>query len=1149
MTVRRVLPLMSQISLPNGHAVSDFSVVGIGASAGGLDAYRKLLAAMPDNSGMAFILVQDLDPTHESMIVELLADATKMPVNQAVDGMPVLPNQVYVIPPGAYLSVVAGALHLSAPGVRHGSRLPFDFLLRSLATEYGARAVAVILSGNGADGTLGLRSIHNEGGLVIAQDPAEAQYDGMPTNAVRSGLVDRVLRLEDIPRALIEQSPSLRAPTATIDTLPAIVDFLRTRTGHDFTLYKAGTLRRRIERRLALFPRLAGDMAAYLALLRADNAEPDLLAADLLINVTSFFRDASVFALLNDTVIPDLVRTHGQDTPIRVWIAGCSSGEEAYSIAILFREQITALRQDVKLQIFASDVDAEAVALAREGFYPSAIEHDVSAERLSRFFSKETNGYRVAPELRSCVVFTVHDLLLDPPFARLDLISCRNLMIYFQPEAQAKIISVFHFALGEGGLLLLGSAETVGDASGRFVTVAKPERLYRRIGQRGSVPIDYTPLGQDGTRARPRAGQNPAQPRHAVLAELCRRMVIECFAPAAILINRKHECLYLLGPTDRYLTVPAGHPSSDLLAMARTDVRPKLRAAIQQAGQTNQRVTISGGRLRAEDGPGGYSIDVQPLKNEGEDLLLICFTEAPDTLLGASGVIVEQDGARVVELERELSETKGELRAAIRDLEISNEEQKIINEEALSVNEEHQSTNEELLTSKEELQSLNEELTALNSQLQETLERQRTTSNDLQNVLYSTDVATLFLDAALNIRFFTPATKALFNVIATDIGRPLTDLRSLAQDAELLNDAKQVLTTSVPVERDIDSRQGIWYMRRIFPYRTQTEGVEGVVITFSDITERRNTADALNAAKRQAEQANTAKSRFLAAASHDLRQPLQTLTLVQGLLAKSVTGPMALKLVDRMTKTLTTMSDMLNALLDINQIDAGAVHAEFSNFPINFLLEPIRDEFAEIAQAKGLKWRVVPSALVLNSDPRLLGQMLRNLVANAIKYTDTGTVLLGCRRRAGAVVLEVWDTGHGIPEAELTAIFDEYHQLENAAREQCRGLGLGLSIVQRLGKLLGHQVRVRSRPTRGSVFSIEIASDGDRSEMPLGPVLTLAPPAKGPRGNGSILVVDDDPDLCDLLAVFLQGEGYRTESAHDGVAALRRWRTASSDRT
>ncbi len=441
---------------------------------------------------------------------------------------------------------------------------------------------------------------------------------------------------------------------------------------------------------------------------------------------------------------------------------------------------------------------------------------------------------------------------------------------------------------------------------------------------------------------------------------------------------------------------------------------------------------------------------------------------------------------------------------------------------------------------------MNEELTALNSQLQETLERQRTTSNDLQNVLYSTDVATLFLDAALNIRFFTPATKALFNVIATDIGRPLTDLRSLAQDAELLNDAKQVLTTSVPVERDIDSRQGIWYMRRIFPYRTQTEGVEGVVITFSDITERRNTADALNAAKRQAEQANTAKSRFLAAASHDLRQPLQTLTLVQGLLAKSVTGPMALKLVDRMTKTLTTMSDMLNALLDINQIDAGAVHAEFSNFPINFLLEPIRDEFAEIAQAKGLKWRVVPSALVLNSDPRLLGQMLRNLVANAIKYTDTGTVLLGCRRRAGAVVLEVWDTGHGIPEAELTAIFDEYHQLENAAREQSRGLGLGLSIVQRLGKLLGHQVRVRSRPTRGSVFSIEIASDGDRSEMPLGPVMTLAPPAKGPRGNGSILVVDDDPDLCDLLAVFLQGEGYRTESAHDGVAAMRRM--ASSDR-
>ena len=492
-----------------------------------------------------------------------------------------------------------------------------------------------------------------------------------------------------------------------------------------------------------------------------------------------------------------------------------------------------------------------------------------------------------------------------------------------------------------------------------------------------------------------------------------------------------------------------------------------------------------------------FSIDVQPVLSEGEQLLLICFVDEPKHEQKQGRPVSRREVPRIAELEQELEATKTELQGAIRNLEISGEEQKAINEEALSVNEEYQSTNEELLTSKEELQSLNEELTALNSQLQETLERQRTTSNDLQNVLYSTDVATLFLDTDLNIRFFTPATKSLFSVIPSDVGRPLADLSSLAADGALLIDARTVLRSHAPIEREIEAQSGAWYIRRILPYRTQDNGVEGVVITFADITERRHTADELGVAKRQADLANVAKSRFLAAASHDLRQPLQTLALLQGLLAKIVEGERAQKLVARIDETLGAMAGMLNTLLDINQIEAGTVHAEPVSFPINDLFDRLRDEFTYHAEAKGLALRVVPCGLSIHSDPRLLEQMIRNLLSNALKYTRRGKVLLGCRRRGGMLSIEVCDTGIGIPDEELQAIFEEYHQLDNAARERSRGLGLGLSIVQRLGNLLGHRVRVRSQPGKGSVFAVEVM---------------LPPSATAPRPEHLRHAIDDGID-------------------------------------
>src|SRR5271155_1541605 len=1049
---------------------ADFPIVAIGASAGGLDACRKLLDALPTPNGMAFIIVQHLDPSHDSMMVDLLADHTSMPVLLATDGMRIERDRVYVIPPGVYLAADEnGALRLSKPQARHGARLPFDFLLNSLASEHGARTMCVVLSGTGADGSLGLRAVKESGGLIIAQDISEAEYDGMPRSAVATGAVDLVLRTAKIAEALVARErgrvfvPERKKSSAqrsVEDLLPDIIALLRTKTVHDFGLYKHGTLERRVERRMAL----AGvkTAARYLDLLLRDANERDQLSRDLLINVTGFFRDAAVFEFLGQSVIPDLVRDHPLDRPLRIWVAGCSSGEETYSLAMLFREQIDASKRDVRLQIFASDVDPDAVASAREGLYPDSIEADVSPERLTRFFAKEDRVYRISAELRSSVVFTVHDVLADPPFARLDFVSCRNLLIYFLPEAQAKVISIIHFAVREGGLLLVGEAETVGGADGRFAVISNPQRIYRGVG--GSRPGDFGPSSNAGDGSRLRARPGPAAPsRQIELAEFCRRVVLEAYGPAAVLINRILECLYFHGPIDRYLKVVSGRPVNDVIAMAREGVRTKLRSAVQRALHENVRVVMPDGRMEGGAGPSSFSIVVIPAPRDREDLLLVCFVEEPEPQVGRNGSMAPADVPRVVELERELEATKTELQSALRNLEISSEEQMAINEEALSVNEEYQSTNEELLASKEELQSLNEELNALNSQLQETLVRQRTTADDLQNVLYSTKVATIFLDARFNIRFFTPATRALFNVIPSDVGRPLTDLKSLAADDGLLKDAKTVLRSQTPVEREIQGQSGGWFVRRIMPYRASDEKAEGVVITYEDVTERRRTAEALSAAKRQAELASVAKSRFLAAAA-----------LLQGLLAKKVVGEKAQKLVGGIDEALGAMTGMLNTLLDINQIEAGSVKPEKADFPVNELFDHLRDELTYHAQAAGLALRVVPCALSIRSDRRLLEQMIRNLISNALKYTHTGKVLIGCRCRQGNLHIEIWDTGIGIPESELKAIFEEYHQVDNAARQRSRGLGLGLSIVKSLGELLGHPISVRSLHGKGSVFSIEV---------------------------------------------------------------------------
>jgi len=1128
-------------------AKAELPVIVVGASAGGLEACTKLLTALPADTGMAFIIVQHLDPTHPSMLPELLATHTHMTLGEATDGETVAADHVYIIPPATYLTIADGALHLSKRQQSHGARLPLDHLLKTLAEDCGSLAGCVILSGTGADGSLGLTAVVEADGLVIAQEPKEAGYDGMPRSAIATERVDLILPIAKMPKALIDHFSHPRgdqtsdadgSPETAKDHLGEILELLRKKTAHDFRAYKPGTMRRRIARRMGMASISQHDSAAYLNMLQSDSSELDLLAKDLLINVTSFFRDAPVFDRLAKETFPDLVRAQPLERPLRIWIAGCSTGEEAYSIAMIARETINALRPDVKLQIFASDVDQKAVAIARDGLYPASIADGVSPERLKRFFSREKDGYRVSTELRGLVVFTVQDVLVDPPFSRLDLVSCRNLLIYLGPEAQAKVMGVFHFALRQDGILLLGIAENAGDRGERFKVISKADRLFHHVGR--NLPGDFDILTRSAGDAKaPSSSSAPHRPsRQSVNAELCRRLVLEDHAPATVLINDKHECLFSLGAIDRYLRLAPGHPTNDILALAPTALRIKLRSAIKRAAEEEDRIRVPGGLRDSGSAETAFDIEVRCVSSEGEKLTLISFIDTPAKSQSFDETEPE-DEPRIVRMEGELQTARSELQAALQSLEMSGEEQKAINQEALSVNEEFQTTNEELLTSKEELQALNEELTALNGQLQETLDRQRTTTDDLQNVLYSTDVATLFLDTELKIRFFTPATKHLFNVIPGDVGRPLTDLRALAVDDRLAKDAKVVLETGAAREHEVETTDGLW-CRRMLPYRTHDGRVEGVVITFIDITERVHAARDLEAAKKAAELADTAKSRFLAAASHDLRQPLKSLALLHGLLAKAVVGEKAQHLVIRLDQTLGAMSGMLNALLDINQIEAGVVGADPVDFPIDDLLTRVTDEFSYHASAKRLELRVVRCAHNVRSDPRLLEQMIRNLIANALKYTVKGRILIGCRHTADSLKIQVCDTGIGIAEDQLHSIFDEFHQVDNEARERSRGLGLGLSIVQRLGVLLGHEVTVQSHVGKGSVFSVTVARPHPfaGSSISKGEDSSAVPPGAVRPPRADILVVEDDPDIRELFDLLLTQDGHRVTTASDGVIAL-----------
>jgi two-component system CheB/CheR fusion protein len=821
-----------------------FPIVGIGASAGGLEALEQFLSRVPPGSGMAFVIVQHLDPTHKGIMPELLQRSTGMKVIQVKDRTTVQSDCVYVIPPNKDMSILHGVLHLLAPASPRGLRLPIDFFLRTLAQDQQEHSVGVILSGMGSDGTLGLRAIKEKAGVVLVQEPSTAKFDSMPRSAIDAGLADIVAPVGDLPGkilAYLQRTPLIaRAEVALEDktqgALEKIIVLLRTHTGNDFSYYKRNTLYRRVDRRMGIHQ--ITKMAGYVRYLQQNTQELDLLFKELLIGVTNFFRDPAVWEELRTKIIPALLTTRAPVHALRAWVPGCSTGEEAYSLAMVFREAVEELKPKANfaLQIFATDLDRDAIDKARLGVFSDNIAADVSPERLSRFFVKEEHGYRVRREIREMVIFAPQNIIMDPPFTKLDLLSCRNLLIYLTAEVQKKLMPLFHYSLNPGGVLLLGSAETVGSSTDLFSALSSKSRLFRRIeSARRHEQIELPSSFSAGT-----PNGNEMAPATKVVLSLqtqADQLILRNYAPPTVLANDKGDIFYISGRTGKYLEPAAGKANWNLFAMVRDGLRFELSSAFQKALRQKEIVQLHGLKVGTNGGAQHVDVSVQRLDEAGplHGLVMIVFSDVA-TPVPAKAFKAPANSARLTEAELELHRVRAEARATHEEMQTSQEEIRSANEELQSTNEELQSTNEELTTSKEEMQSLNEELQTVNAELQAKVDELSRSSNDMKNLLDSTDIATLFLDRRLNVRRYTPQATKIIKLIPSDVGRPVTDLVSDLSDTTMAADVREVLRTLICLEKPLTTPDGRWFTVRIMPYRTMDDRIDGVVITFTDIT-------------------------------------------------------------------------------------------------------------------------------------------------------------------------------------------------------------------------------------------------------------------------------------------------------------------------
>ena len=839
------------------------TIVGIGASAGGLEAIEELLNNLPSDSDSGFVIVIHMDPHHKGMMPEILQRITSMKVNEAEDGQHVLPNNIYIIPANKEMAILNGNIQLLDIRTGVSPRMSIDFFFRNLAQDQGDRAVCIILSGMGTDGTLGLKAIKERLGVVMVQDPLTAKFDSMPQSAIDTGLADIVAAPKELAAKLYQYLKG-RVQGKMTDLLPAegagntlrkIFVILRGHTGHDFALYKRSTVSRRIEKRMMI--NHIDSLKRYINYLQRSPGEIDTLFKDLLIGVTNFFRDPEAFQTIENKYLQGILESKPENSVIRVWVVGCSTGEEAYSIAILLHEALEKANRapSVKVQIFATDIDTDSINRAREGLYPENIFRDISAQRLQRYFDKKDKGYQIKKEIREMVVFAIQNVAADPPFTKLDLITCRNLLIYFSPELQKGVIPTFHYALNPSGILFLGSAESLGSFSDYFSTLDNRWKIFRRKEARRSALKSYTlRVPSEGRRNEKSAGKELSRSfNEASFTETAQKILMTQFTPASVIINKQGDILFVAGKTGKYLEPSPGQARMNVFEMSKEGIKYELSSLILKAIADGKEIKREHVRFKTNSGIQSVNITVRPL-TEPESmngLLVVVFEDNVQTAdTGPAAGKRKTDSKRgepPARLKKELREAKEQLQRTIEGMQSSLEEVKSTNEELQSTNEELQSTNEELMTSKEEMQSMNEELITVNAEHQGKIEEIGNSNNDMKNLLDNVDLGVIFLDNLLRIKRFTVPVTKIMNIMQTDIGRPVADIMIQIPYPDMLKDCREVIDKLVPKVKTIQTKEGAWYLVKIMPYKTLENFIEGIVITFADISVVKNLQTQLTA--------------------------------------------------------------------------------------------------------------------------------------------------------------------------------------------------------------------------------------------------------------------------------------------------------------
>jgi two-component system CheB/CheR fusion protein len=1186
-------------TIPENPDPNKLLVVGIGASAGGIQALKKFFEQVPSDTGIAYVVILHLSPTHDSKLADVIRFTSKIPVEQVIEKVKIEPDHVYVVPPNQHLTMEDDHI-IASPNMQiEDRRAPVDIFFRTLAESHGPHAICVILSGTGANGSMGLKRIKEKGGAVFVQNPREAEFNEMPRNAISSDMVDAVLSVTDIPARIINYKNNLgliRIPVEAENRLEEeqnalreIFAQLRLSTGHDFANYKRPTLLRRIERRITV--RNVPNLVSYAVYLQEHPDEVNALLKDLLISVTNFFRDKKAYEALELEILPNILKNKKNEDQVRIWVAGCATGEEAYSIAILCAEQTMNVIDAPKVQIFATDIDEDAIRNAREGFYTINDAADVSPERLRRFFNKEGDGYRIRREIREMVLFANHNFIKDPPFSHLDLISCRNVLIYLNRAAQERVMETFHFALNTGGFLFLGTSESVDATNNLYDIVSRDYHLFksRQTTMRAyPVPESVPAIRIDQLQVGVAGKEKPNRLLERITYGDLHQRLLEQYAPPSIVINEEYDIVHISDRAAPYLQFAGGEISQNLLKLVRQELRLELRSALYQALQQKTAVEAKGLRVKLEDRIETINMHVKPVLREDDiarGFILVLFEKTEEDPAHRE-VILRSDEAVSRHLEDELMRIKAQLRSSNEQHEFQAEELKASNEELQAMNEELRSAAEELETSKEELQSMNEELRTVNQELKVKIEETSLSSNNLQNLINSANIGTIFLDRSFRIAMFTPAVREIFNLIPADYGRALSDITHRLQYHDLLQDAESVLEKLSVIEREVSTSDGRNYIMRVLPYRTAEDHINGVVITFIDISSRKLAEEALRRSNERMEKAfsidtvgiiyfkptgeitgaNDAflqmigysredlnmgrlrwnemtpeefkpearkkteeflatgriapyekqyikkdgtrfwalfsasrvsdtegvefiiditaqkllelqKEGFIAIASHELKTPVTSMKVygevLQERLEKANDKENA-ALAKKLNSQVERLAILIGDLLDTTNIVEGELTLKMQSFDINELIIDRLEEAKRISEKHEFVVKL-DKAKHITADRERIGQVLANLLSNAMKYSpEGGEIVITSKVIRNGIKVSIADHGIGIPENMINNIFDRFFRIANPQIDTYPGMGLGLYISAGIIERHGGTISVESVEGEGTTFYFTI---------------------------------------------------------------------------